>query len=174
MSWWSSKKPTEDEGDRTHSDLAATKTPNHPMPPGHTPAPKVAHPATPPVLPQELQDLLASLARRLRDLESFQVPQLATCRGPLSLQEQFANDVRREMVGARRDLEVRLAFADRPSCELLTDTLGWFGRWQELKLQVDDLDKAKDRAAGMEQVRAVQARIESCVFLPPLPGRTSS
>ena len=45
-------------------------------------------------------------SRRLRDLETYQVPELAGCKGPLTLHEELASNVRGEMVGVRRDLEV--------------------------------------------------------------------
>lgn len=50
---------------------------------------------------------MSSINRVLQDLESFQIPQLAACKGPLTLHEQLAGDVRNEMGGLRRDLEVR-------------------------------------------------------------------
>ncbi|KAM0754038.1 Sec20-domain-containing protein [Meredithblackwellia eburnea MCA 4105] len=102
-------------------------------PPAHTPVsrpPKVSEPQ----LPSELLDLVASLQRVLNDLDQFQVPQLAQCKGPLSLHEQLAQDVRNEMSTVRRDIE-------------------------ELKLQVDDLEKARDRRAGLELVGQLQQKL---------------
>ncbi|KAI5478449.1 Sec20 family protein [Pseudohyphozyma bogoriensis] len=95
--------------------------------------PKVQPPV---ILPQELLDLVASIGRRTRDLDEFQLPQLAACTGPLSLHEQLGSDVRSEIAGIKRDLE-------------------------ELKLQVDDLDKARDRRAGIGHVEKVQTTLTS-------------
>ncbi|KAK4052391.1 Protein transport protein sec20 [Microbotryomycetes sp. JL201] len=105
-------------------------------PPAHTPQAAPREPAPPPTLPQELLALVASLTRRLTDLEQHQIPQLAQCKGPLTLHEQLAAEVRQEMTGMRKDVE-------------------------ELKLQVDDLDKARDRRAGADHVVAIQLRVET-------------
>lgn len=78
-------------------------------PPAHTPVAQPRLPPPPPTLPSELLDLVNSLSRRLLDLEQHQVPQLASCTGPLSFHEQLAGDVRSEMLGIKRDVEVRSA-----------------------------------------------------------------
>lgn len=79
------------------------------MAPAHTPVSPPPKPAALPVLPQELLELCVNLGRRLRDLETYQVPELAGCKGPLTLHEELASNVRGEMVGVRRDLEVSWA-----------------------------------------------------------------
>ncbi|BGP42214.1 Protein transport protein sec20 [Rhodotorula kratochvilovae] len=91
-------------------------------------------------LPLHLVTLADSLLRRLQDLEQYQVPQLAQCRGPLSFHDELAAAVRAELAGCRRDLE-------------------------ELKLEADDLDRARERAAAAEHVRSIQQRIDSCTKL---------
>ncbi|KAL8293724.1 hypothetical protein RQP46_000425 [Phenoliferia psychrophenolica] len=96
-------------------------------PPAHTPI-------VLPQLPDELISLVDTISRIQFDLESYQVPQLAACRGPATLHDQLAGDIRAEMGGVRRDLE-------------------------ELKLQVDDLDKARDRRAGLELIERAQHRL---------------
>lgn len=78
------------------------------MAPAHTPLSPSPKPIELPVLPIELQDLLDSVTRRLIDLETYQIPQLSSCKGPLSLHEQIANGIRIEIVGIKRDLEVSL------------------------------------------------------------------
>ncbi|KAM0790686.1 hypothetical protein ACM66B_004544 [Microbotryomycetes sp. NB124-2] len=105
-------------------------------PPAHTPQAAPREPAPPPTLPQELLSLVASLTTRLTDLEQHQIPQLATCKGPSSLHEQLAAEVRQAMTAVRKDVE-------------------------ELKLQVDDLDKARDRRAGADHVVTIQLRVEA-------------
>lgn len=77
-------------------------------PPAHTPAP-AAHraPPAPPSLPGDFQDAAAAIERRLADVEQYQVPQLAQCRGPLSFHHELATAVRHELAKARRDLDVR-------------------------------------------------------------------
>ncbi|GEM10597.1 hypothetical protein Rt10032_c11g4614 [Rhodotorula toruloides] len=110
-------------------------------PPAHTPDPaKARSPPPPPPLPGAILDLADSLLRRLQDLEDYQIPQLAQCRGPVSFHEELAAGVRAELAGCKRDIE-------------------------ELKLEVDDLDKARERAAGGEHVKQVQQRLEGCTKL---------
>ncbi|ORY75959.1 hypothetical protein BCR35DRAFT_306014 [Leucosporidium creatinivorum] len=108
-------------------------------PPAHTPlAPPRAAPP-PPTLPDELLQLVASLANRLNDLESHQLPQL-TGANDRALHDQLANDARRELGGVKRDVE-------------------------ELKLQVDDLQKSRDRRAGADHVVAIQLRLDAITKL---------
>jgi hypothetical protein len=76
-------------------------------PPAHTPRSPAPVQKPPPQLPHELLDLVESISRRFNDLESYQLPQLAECRGPLTLHEQLAGDLRGEISSIRRDLEVR-------------------------------------------------------------------
>ncbi|GAA5918171.1 hypothetical protein JCM6882_002316 [Rhodosporidiobolus microsporus] len=111
-------------------------------PPAHTPdaARLKSPPPAPPPLPLHLVNLTDSLLRRIDDLETVQIPQLAGCKGPLSFHDELAAGVRGELAGCKRDLE-------------------------ELKLEVDDLEKARDRLAAAEHVKAVQQRLDSCTRL---------
>ncbi|GAA5881028.1 hypothetical protein JCM3774_003073 [Rhodotorula dairenensis] len=107
-------------------------------PPAHTPAP-AAHraPPAPPSLPGDFQDAAAAIERRLADVEQYQVPQLAQCRGPLSFHNELATAIRHELAKARRDLD-------------------------ELKVEADDLDRAKERVAASHLIASIQQRIDSC------------
>ncbi|BGO93612.1 Sec20 family protein [Rhodotorula toruloides NP11] len=110
-------------------------------PPAHTPDPaKARSPPPPPPLPGAILDLTDSLLRRLQDLEDYRIPQLAQCRGPVTFHEELAAGVRAELAGCKRDIE-------------------------ELKLEVDDLDRARERAAGGEHVKQVQQRLDGCTKL---------
>ncbi|GAA5890860.1 hypothetical protein JCM5296_003445 [Sporobolomyces johnsonii] len=107
-------------------------------PPAHTPDPNKARPPPPPTtLPPHIHQLVQSLLTRFQDLESYQIPQLAQCRGPLDFHHELAQAVRSELAGCRRDLD-------------------------ELKLEVDDLEKAKDRLAAADHVNQVQLRLDQC------------
>ncbi|GAA5919378.1 hypothetical protein JCM1841_005978 [Sporobolomyces salmonicolor] len=107
-------------------------------PPAHTPDPTKARPPPPPTtLPPHLHQLVQSLLSRLQDLEAYQVPQLSQCRGPLDFHHELAQAVRSELAGCRRDLD-------------------------ELRLEVDDLEKAKDRLAAADHVNQVQLRLDQC------------
>ncbi|GAA5986093.1 hypothetical protein JCM10908_006405 [Rhodotorula pacifica] len=107
-------------------------------PPAHTPAP-AAHraPPAPPSLPGDFQDAAAAIERRLVDVEQYQVPQLAQCRGPLSFHNELATAIRQELARARRDLD-------------------------ELKIEADDLDRAKERVAASQLIASTQRQIDSC------------
>ncbi|GAA5874529.1 hypothetical protein JCM1840_002220 [Sporobolomyces johnsonii] len=107
-------------------------------PPAHTPDPNKARPLPPlTTLPPHIHQLVQSLLTRFQDLESYQIPQLAQCRGPLDFHHELAQAVRSELAGCRRDLD-------------------------ELKLEVDDLEKAKDRLAAADHVNQVQLRLDQC------------
>ncbi|GAA5988358.1 hypothetical protein JCM11641_003493 [Rhodosporidiobolus odoratus] len=60
--------------------------------------------------------------------------------GPLPFHEELAAGARSELAGCKRDVE-------------------------ELKLEVDDLDRAKDRLAAADHVKAVQQRLDGCTKL---------
>ena len=80
------------------------------MPPAHTPLSPPKSPPLPPSLPNELLSLVHSLTRRLDDVQNYQLAQLASCEGPLSLHNELAANVRAELVGAKADLEVSSAY----------------------------------------------------------------
>jgi protein transport protein SEC20 len=49
---------------------------------------------------------LASLQRRLGDLNSYQLPRLRECTGPIGLHNELADELRLDLAGIRRGLEV--------------------------------------------------------------------
>ncbi|GAA6000661.1 uncharacterized protein JCM10292_000533 [Rhodotorula paludigena] len=112
-------------------------------PPAHTPNPAKARSPPPPAsvaLAPHLADRTDSLHRRCSDLEQYQIPQLAQCQGPLAFHNELAAGVRAELAACKRDVE-------------------------ELKLDVDDLERARDRAAAAHHVQAIVARIDHCTKL---------
>ncbi|KPV73623.1 uncharacterized protein RHOBADRAFT_5579, partial [Rhodotorula graminis WP1] len=64
-------------------------------------------PPQPRPLPPHLQDLEDALTRKLDDLDNYQVPQLASCHGPLAFHHELAAAVRSELATSRRDIEAR-------------------------------------------------------------------
>lgn len=50
---------------------------------------------------------VASAKRRLHDLQTFQLPRLEKCSGPLGLHRELADELKGDMEGVRRTLEVR-------------------------------------------------------------------
>ena len=56
---------------------------------------------------ENAEKLIESLQRRQKDLHDFQIPRLRTCTGPLSVQQQYAAEIREDMDGFARQVEVR-------------------------------------------------------------------
>ncbi|GAA6014255.1 hypothetical protein JCM11491_005016 [Sporobolomyces phaffii] len=107
------------------------------------PAPTSAASASasnPPRLPASLVPQVDSLERVLEDLQSFQIPQLADCRGPPARFDQLTREVRQELARSRRDLD-------------------------ELRLDVDDLDRARDRDNALWHVDQLQLLLDQCTKL---------
>lgn len=48
----------------------------------------------------------ASLRRRLADLDTFQLPRLRSCRGPIGLHAELADELRLDLESVRKGLEV--------------------------------------------------------------------
>ena len=63
-----------------------------------------------PPLPTTFDDTatntIADLERRHKDLQDFQIPRLRTCKGPLSVQQQYAAEIREDIELFARKLEV--------------------------------------------------------------------
>ena len=68
------------------------------------------HPLTMPPIPstldEETSNIIASLERRQKDLVDFQLPRLRSCTGPLTLQQQYAAEIRDDLDIFARQLEV--------------------------------------------------------------------
>ena len=65
-------------------------------------------PPLPSAIDEETANTIASLERRQKDLADFQLPRLRSCTGPLSLQQQYAAEVRDDLDVFARQLEVRM------------------------------------------------------------------
>lgn len=57
-------------------------------------------------LPTIPSDLYPSLKRRLDDIESFQIPRLTRCTGPIGLQRELAEETKSDLEQVRRSIEV--------------------------------------------------------------------
>ncbi|KAI0760180.1 Sec20-domain-containing protein [Fomes fomentarius] len=62
-------------------------------------------PPIPSALDEETSSIIASLERRQKDILDFQLPRLRTCAGPLTLQQQYAAEVRDDLDVFARQLE---------------------------------------------------------------------
>lgn len=60
-----------------------------------------------PPLPSTPDDLHSSIARRLDDIETYQIPRLAKCTGPIGLQRELADETKGDLEQVRRNIEVR-------------------------------------------------------------------
>lgn len=59
-----------------------------------------------PPLPSTPSDLYPSITRRLDDIDSFQIPRLAKCSGPIALQRDLAEETKGDLEQVRRNIEV--------------------------------------------------------------------
>lgn len=85
------------------------------------------------------------------------MPQLAECRGPLSFHNELATAIRQELARARRDLDVSTPKPFLKYPEAQAD--GSYGM-QDLKVEADDLDRAKDRAAASQLIASIQHQLD--------------
>lgn len=84
----------------------------------------------PSILPPEIQDQISALTRRQKDLFDYQIPRLRTCKGPLVTQQQYAAELREDVEGFARSVEVLESSVD--------DLKGDRGR-RELRVVVEEL-----------------------------------
>ena len=60
----------------------------------------------PQILDDETKALAENLQRREKDLTEFQIPRLRDCKGPLSVQQQFAAELREDLDAFTKQVEV--------------------------------------------------------------------
>lgn len=86
-------------------------------------------PPLPTTLDDESLQLISSAKRHQKDLSEFQIPRLRTCKGPLSLQQTLAVELREDLDIFAKEIEVR--FQSERSIDLLITgamiELGCFG-----------------------------------------------
>lgn len=76
--------------------------------------------------PPAILDLQSGIQRRLRDVDSFQIPRLRDCGGPLSLHTELANETRNDIQVIEGMIEVRTFGASRPTRLTPSAELGRF------------------------------------------------
>lgn len=69
-------------------------------------------PPLPSALDEETTELIGLIERRQKDLADFQLPRLRQCMGPLSLQQQYAAELRDDLDAFAKQVEVRRARQD--------------------------------------------------------------
>lgn len=67
-------------------------------------------PPLPTTYDDETKTLIASIQRRQKDLTEFQIPRLRSCKGPLSVQQNFAAELREDIDALGKQIEVATAF----------------------------------------------------------------
>ena len=73
----------------------------------HTPLSSTSiMPPIPSTIDEEASNTIALLERRQKDLLDFQIPRLRNCTGPLTLQQQYAAELRDDLDVFSRQLEV--------------------------------------------------------------------
>ena len=75
-------------------------------------------------LPTNPSDLHPSIVRRLEDIENYQLPRLARCKGPQGLQRELADETKDDLEQVRRNVEVRHCYSGNPITWLSMDTRG--------------------------------------------------
>lgn len=63
-------------------------------------------PPIPLKLDQETVDLIESIERRRKDIDTFQLPRLGKCAGPLSVQQQYASELRDDIEILAKQIDV--------------------------------------------------------------------
>ncbi|EJF55892.1 Sec20-domain-containing protein [Dichomitus squalens] len=115
-------------------------------------------PPLPSALDEETKNLIASLERRHKDLADFQIPRLRNCTGPLTLQQQYAAELRDDLDMFARQLETLDVAVEDQRTERAR---------RELRQVVDELQAVltrlrKDmRAAVLASKRAIDAQQSS-------------
>lgn len=67
-------------------------------------------PPLPSTLDEETTNLVESIQRREQDLTSFQIPRLRSCKGPLAVQQRYADELREALDELSGQVDVRLIF----------------------------------------------------------------
>ena len=57
----------------------------------------------------ETKDIIDNLRRREKDLVEYQIPRLRDCKGPLSVQQRFAAELREDLDVFGKQVEVSLS-----------------------------------------------------------------
>ena len=65
-------------------------------------------PPLPVTLNEEIVSIIDSLRRRRQDLSGLQIQRLRTCTGPLTVQQQYAAELREDLDAFARQVEVCL------------------------------------------------------------------
>ena len=76
-------------------------------------------PPLPSTYDEETNSLIASVQRRQKDLSEFQIPRLRDCKGPLTVQQNLAAELREDVDTLGRQIQVRI-WAFYPSYQLKT------------------------------------------------------
>ena len=63
-------------------------------------------PPIPQKFDQETTTLIESIERRRKDVETFQLPRLEKCAGPLSVQQQYASELRDDIETLAKQIDV--------------------------------------------------------------------
>jgi hypothetical protein len=73
-------------------------------------------PPIPPKFDQETVDLIESIERRRKDIDTFQLPRLEKCAGPISLQQQYASELRDDIEILAKQIDVSALRNYTPKC----------------------------------------------------------
>ncbi|KAJ7266956.1 Sec20-domain-containing protein [Mycena haematopus] len=111
-------------------------------------------PPLPNTFDEETLQLIAAAQRHEKDLAEFQIPRLRSCRGPLSLQQDLAAEIREDIDTFARQIE---------TLDVLIDDQKGSKNRRELKAIVDDFDlnltnlRRESRTALLESKRTIDS-----------------
>ncbi|KAF7344582.1 Protein transport protein sec20 [Mycena sanguinolenta] len=115
-------------------------------------------PPLPSTFDEETLQLIAAAQRHEKDLTEFQIPRLRSCRGPLSLQQDLAAELRDDIDTFARQIE---------TLDVLVDDQNGSKNRRELKAIVDDFNenlanlRRESRTALLESKRTIDSLSKS-------------
>ncbi|KAJ3003039.1 hypothetical protein NUW54_g5514 [Trametes sanguinea] len=112
-------------------------------------------PPLPSALDEETTNLITLLERRQKDIADFQIPRLRQCTGPLSLQQQYAAELRDDLDAFARQVEMLDVAVDDQRTERARRELRQVA--EEFKSTLTRLRKEM-RAAALASKRAIDAQ----------------
>ncbi|EAU89292.1 hypothetical protein CC1G_03557 [Coprinopsis cinerea okayama7 len=127
-------------------------------------------PPLPTKFSEEAQDLITNLERRQSHLVNSQIPELRDCKGPLTLQQSLADELREDLVVFSRHVENLDAMVDDQKGERTRRELSKVV--EEFRSSLQDL-RAKTRSAVLTSKKTIDAlqrsRRNELLFQPSTP-----
>jgi hypothetical protein len=105
-----------------------------------------------PTMSTDSQQITNSIRRRLADLQTYQLPRLRDCKGPIDLQRDLAAELKDDIRKVKRSIDVSLPW-ERWSMELII-------LWQELDALAYDKPTEREREETMGTCRELNQELD--------------